>query len=84
MHLKYPENIYADGTFYSAPKLIYQLFITHIYIKDINIFITTSFSLLADKQQSTYEKLFEELNNNILNYSDTNTFYPKYCHVDFE
>lgn len=48
------------------------------------MFITTSFSLLADKQQSIYEKLFEELNNNILNYSDTNTFYPKYCHVDFE
>ena len=48
------------------------------------MFITISFSLLADKQQSIYEKLFEELNNNILNYSDTNTFYPKYYHLDFE
>ena len=62
MLLKYQENIYDDGTFYNAPKLSYQLFITCVYAKDINMFITTSFSLLADKQQkqSTYEKLFKE------------------------
>ena len=58
MHLKYKYNIYEDGTFYTSPKLSYQLFITLIYAKDINIYITTSFSLLVDKEQKNYQMLF--------------------------
>ena len=41
INLKYKDNIYADGTFYAATKISYQLFITRIYAKDIYMIITT-------------------------------------------
>ena len=84
MHLKYSDNIFHEGTFYTAPKMSYQLFITRIYAEDINMFVTTSFSLLLDKQQSTYENCFNEIKNNILKYSANTTYNPNYIHVDFE
>lgn len=46
------------------------------------MFITTSFSLLADKEQKTYEILFEELNKNIIKYSINNNYRPTIIHVD--
>jgi len=35
--------------------------ITRTYIKYLNSFYTTSFSILKNKEQATYEMLFEEL-----------------------
>ncbi|KAG4084205.1 hypothetical protein H8356DRAFT_1436396 [Neocallimastix lanati (nom. inval.)] len=34
----YHKNIFADGTFYVAPKYSYQLFITRTYVGEFNIF----------------------------------------------
>ncbi len=55
------EDIFADGTFYIAPTISYQVFITRTFVKDLNAFYTTSFSILKNKAQTTYEVLFEEI-----------------------
>ena len=47
--------IFADGSFYIAPIFSYQVFIT--YITELNCFYTTSFSILKNKKQTTYEIL---------------------------
>ena len=41
-------DIFADGTFYIAPKFSYQVFITRTYVAEINSFYTTSFSILKE------------------------------------
>ena len=70
LFIEYKENIFADGTFYIAPIFSYQVFITRTYIEKLNCFYTTSFSILRNKEQGTYEKLFEEIKKNISNYSN--------------
>ncbi|KAL6588446.1 hypothetical protein U3516DRAFT_807198 [Neocallimastix sp. 'constans'] len=57
----YHKNIFADGTFYAAPKFSYQLFITGTYVGEFNMFYTTSISILKNKKQSTYETLLKEI-----------------------
>ena len=57
----YHKIIFADGTFYAAPKFSYQLFITRTYVGEFNMFFTTSISILKNKKQSTYETLFKEI-----------------------
>jgi len=61
LFIKYNENIFADGTFYITPIFGYQVFITRAYVPEINSFYTTSLSVLKNKEQVTYELLFEEL-----------------------
>jgi len=41
--------------------LVIKLFITRVYAPEINSFYTTSLSILNNKEQATYELLFEEL-----------------------
>ena len=59
------------------------MFITRTYVKELNSFYTTSFSILKNKKQRTYEVLFEEIkknakkNNNII-------ITIKNFHCDFE
>ncbi|OUM57388.1 hypothetical protein PIROE2DRAFT_67836, partial [Piromyces sp. E2] len=53
--------IFADGTFYAAPKFSNQLFITRTYVSKVNMFYTTSISILKNKQQDTYKVLFNEI-----------------------
>ena len=36
----YHKNIFADSTFYEAPKFSYQLFITRTYVGEFNMFYT--------------------------------------------
>ncbi|ORY20526.1 hypothetical protein LY90DRAFT_516717 [Neocallimastix californiae] len=55
------KHIFADGTFYIAPIFSYQVFITRTYVTELNCFYTTSFSILKNKKQTTYEILFEEI-----------------------
>ncbi|OUM60499.1 hypothetical protein PIROE2DRAFT_13738 [Piromyces sp. E2] len=61
LFIKYNENMFVDGTFYIAPIFFYQVFITRIYVPEINSLYTTSISILNNKEQTTYELLFEEL-----------------------
>ena len=43
IYSQYSENIFVDGTFTTAPKFSYQVFITRNYIKNINVFILLLF-----------------------------------------
>ncbi|OUM59902.1 hypothetical protein PIROE2DRAFT_14424 [Piromyces sp. E2] len=53
-------HIFADGTLYIAPKVSFQVFVTRTYISKFKIFYTTSYSILKNKEQTTYEVLFYE------------------------
>ena len=81
---KYSDDIFVDGTFYIAPKCSYQVFITRNYVRDINTFYTTSFSILKNKQESTYEILFKEIKKNVRIINNNIDIHPKYFHCDFE
>ncbi|KAG4084312.1 hypothetical protein H8356DRAFT_1436301 [Neocallimastix lanati (nom. inval.)] len=84
LFIKYNENMFADGTFYIAPIFGYQVFITRIYAPEINSFYTTSQSILNNKEQATYELLFEELKKNASKYNNNIIVTPKILHYDFE
>jgi len=81
LFMQYNKDIFADGTFKIAPKCGYQVFITRTYIKELNRFYTTSFSIL-NKEQRTYEVLFEEIKKNAEKNNIIIT--PKFFHYDFE
>ncbi|KAG4083111.1 hypothetical protein H8356DRAFT_1437178 [Neocallimastix lanati (nom. inval.)] len=61
----YHKHIFADGTFYAAPKFSYRLFTTRTYVGEFNMFYTTSISILKNKKQSTYETQFKEIKKKI-------------------
>ena len=61
------EDVFADGTFYIAPIFANQVFITRTYVKELNSFYTTSFSILENKSQITYKTLFEEIKKILVN-----------------
>jgi len=78
------EDVFADGTFYIAPIFTNQVFITRTFVKELNGFYTTSFSILENKSQITYETLFEEIKKNSSKYNNNNEITPKIFHCDFE
>ncbi|KAL6628530.1 hypothetical protein U3516DRAFT_793601 [Neocallimastix sp. 'constans'] len=57
--IKYENRHIHPGKEYNASVSI--LFITRVYAPEINSFYTTSLSILNNKEQATYELLFEEL-----------------------
>ncbi|ORX63274.1 hypothetical protein BCR32DRAFT_307873 [Anaeromyces robustus] len=61
-----------------------NMFITRAYVPELNSFYTTSFSMLNNKKQTTYETLFEEINKNLKKYNNNIIITPKYFHCDFE
>ncbi|KAG4097815.1 hypothetical protein H8356DRAFT_1425223 [Neocallimastix lanati (nom. inval.)] len=80
----YHKNIFADGTFYAAPKFSYQLFITRTYVEEFNMFYTTSISILKNKKQSTYETLFKEIKKNANKFRSNTLITTINFHCDFE
>ncbi|ORX76575.1 hypothetical protein BCR32DRAFT_303757 [Anaeromyces robustus] len=84
LFIEYNENMFVDGTFYIAPTFGYQVFITRVYAPEINSFYSTSLSILNNKEQSTYELLFEELKKNASKYNNNIIITPKILHCDFE
>jgi len=55
------QHIFCGWYILYAPIFSYQVFITRTYVTELNCFYTTSFSLLKNKKQTTYEILFEEI-----------------------
>jgi len=55
------KHIFEDDTFYIEPIFSYQVFITRTYVTELDCFYTTSFSILKNRKQTTYEILFEEI-----------------------
>ncbi|KAL6625868.1 hypothetical protein U3516DRAFT_658710 [Neocallimastix sp. 'constans'] len=80
----YHKNIFADGTFYAAPKFSYQLFITRTYVGEFNMFYTPSISILKNKKQSTYETLFKEIKKNANKFRSNTLITTINFHCDFE
>ena len=78
------KDIFADETFYIAPKVSYQVFITRTYVKKLNSFYTISFSILKNKEQATYEVLLEKIKNNASKYNNNSEITSKIFHCDFE
>ncbi|KAG4097467.1 hypothetical protein H8356DRAFT_1425238 [Neocallimastix lanati (nom. inval.)] len=78
------KHIFADGTFLIAPTNSYQVFITRTYVTELNCFYTTSMSILKNKEQITYEILFNEIKKNIIKYNANINFSEKIFHCDFE
>ncbi|ORX64802.1 hypothetical protein BCR32DRAFT_286851 [Anaeromyces robustus] len=81
---KYYEDIFADGTFYVAPKFSYQVFITRTYVSELNKFYTTSISILKNKKEATYETLFKEIIKNVNKFRENSITTQINLHCDFE
>ncbi|KAG4083065.1 hypothetical protein H8356DRAFT_1437221 [Neocallimastix lanati (nom. inval.)] len=63
----YNKNIFADGTFYAAPKFSYQLFITRTYVGEFNMSNTliTTINFHCDFEQgisNAAKKVFSNIN----------------------
>ena len=85
IHAKHGNLVFCDATFYSAPQMAYQLFITRIYDETYNSFYTTSFSLMKNKSTEDYYKIFKKLDRNINQYLPINENYTiQELHTDFE
>ena len=84
IQLENDNNLFCDATFFAAPSIAYQLLITRIYAKDFNRYFTTSFTLMKNKQEHTYENVFKDLKKNIISYSNNGIYNPKELHCDFE
>ncbi|KAG4084322.1 hypothetical protein H8356DRAFT_1436266 [Neocallimastix lanati (nom. inval.)] len=63
----YHKNIFADGTFYAAPKFSYQLFITRTYVGEFNMSnkLITTINFHCDFEQgisNAAKKVFPNIN----------------------
>jgi len=52
--MKYNEDIFTNGTLYITSKFNYQVFITRTYVKYLNSFYTTTFSVINNKKKAIY------------------------------
>ncbi|KAG4092303.1 hypothetical protein H8356DRAFT_1405685 [Neocallimastix lanati (nom. inval.)] len=73
------KNIFADGTFYAAPKFSYQLFITRTYVGEFNMSNTliTTINFHCDFEQEKQKNILcyhEVKNNNDYNVNNWNYY----------
>ena len=71
------ETLYGDGTFYSVPKLFYQLYTLHGFYK--NEMIPFIYILLPDKKEQTYLRMFRLIQDKTIELNLT--FSPKVFHL---
>ncbi|OUM69515.1 hypothetical protein PIROE2DRAFT_2612 [Piromyces sp. E2] len=76
------KDIFVDGTFSTAPKFSYQLFITRNCIKEYKCFYTTYISILKIKKQANYEILLKEVNKNACKHKNNVIISPIKFHCD--
>ena len=74
------DAVFADGTFFACPKIVQQIFILSILVK--NTLIPCAYILMSDSKKTSYSKVFNKLNN-LANEYDLN-FCPREIKVDFE
>ena len=77
------DDIFLDGTFYSAPKSVYQILIIRVNIKGTHTYATTCFALCSNKKEELYYLILSEINKN-LNFNNDGIFKPFKIHIDFE
>lgn len=82
------EDLFIEGTFFSAPKSIYQIIIIRVNLNNYFKYFSVCFELCLNKIESLYKKLFYELNKNLRNKIEklkrSFKFFPKNIHLDFE
>ena len=61
------EDLFIVGTFFSAPKSIYQIIIIRVNLINYFKYFTVCVALCLNKTESLYKKLFYELNKNLRN-----------------
>ncbi|KAL6616873.1 hypothetical protein U3516DRAFT_749924 [Neocallimastix sp. 'constans'] len=66
--------MFTDGTYILRQYLVIKK----------NSFVTTSLFILNNKEQVSYELLFEELKKNAIKYNNNIIVTPKILHCDFE
>lgn len=57
--------MFCDGTFFICPSIAYQVFLTRVYSSNTKSYYKTSFSIMNNKREKDYTKVFNE---NIKNY----------------
>lgn len=77
------EDIFLDGTFFSAPKCVYQILVIRVNVKHSNKYATTGFTLCKNKTEKLYRLILYEINKN-LNTKGGKIFKLKNIHIDFE
>jgi hypothetical protein len=74
------DTLYSDGTFYSVPKIFFQLYTIHGFYKgEMMPFI---YALLPNKSTNTYLRLFRILQDKAAEFNFI--FSPKIFLIDFE
>ena len=58
-------DIFIDGTFFSAPKSMHQIIIIRVILKNTNNYYTTCFALCKNKKETLYNIHFSEINKNL-------------------
>jgi len=81
---KYSEDIYADSRVHKASRMNYHVFITRVFVSNLDSFFVTSFSLLNNTEQTTYETLFSELKKNACKFTENADVAPKNIYCDFD
>ena len=85
IQLKLGNIDFCDGTFFICPSVAYQVFITRVYSSITHSYYTTSFSIMKNKSEKDYTKVFNVLNENIKKYLDIGESYEiEEVHTDFE
>ena len=59
------EDIFLDGTFFSAPKCLYQILIIRVNFKHSYKYATTGFALCKNKTEKLYRLILYEINKNL-------------------
>ena len=85
IQLKLGNIDFCDGAFFICPSVAYQVFITRVYSSITHSYYTTSFSIMKNKSEKDYTKVFNVLNENIKKYLDIGESYEiEEVHTDFE
>jgi len=77
-----PNDIFIDGTFYSAPKCIYQILTIRVNTSNSNKYFITCFILSLNKTEEIYKKIFYEINKNLIHKFKSKIYKPKRIHID--
>jgi hypothetical protein len=74
------DTIFCDGTFYTCPKLFYQIYTIHILTN--GVMNPVVYALLPEKSQTIYTRFFTFLREHIGEFGFR--FAPNNAHADFE
>ena len=69
---RFSKEVFMDGTFFSSPKLSYQLLVIRVYADPPKKYFTVTLRLMKNKNKELYIKVLEKTKENI------KTFYQQY------